>query len=154
MEQVIGFLPGVSGHTFDILYDLHFTEERVIAVLIQHPADVPNTVSWTSVYIFGNWSSKRKEQTERGQLTRESRRNLQNMTPDELMATRRNNFEIRYSAITSVEIKRQLFQTQLRFHMAEPSGDRYTRAFGLPREQVPEARRLLELALKAKIKEP
>jgi hypothetical protein len=152
MEQVIGFLTGVTGHTFDILYDLHFTEERVIAVLIQHPADVPNTVSWPSIYIFGNWSSKRKEQTERGELTRERRRDTRNMTPTELLTMRRNNFEIRYSAVTSVEIKKQLFQTQLRFHLAEPSGDRYTRAFGLPKDQIPEARRLLELVLKDKIK--
>ena len=41
LEEVIGSLVGVSGSSFDTLYDLFFTTERVIAVLIQHPADVP-----------------------------------------------------------------------------------------------------------------
>jgi hypothetical protein len=48
MEKIIGSLVGVNGHTFDIVYDLFFTTERVIAVIIRHPADNPR--QFTSVW--------------------------------------------------------------------------------------------------------
>jgi len=153
IERVIGSLVGVSGHTFDILYDLLFTTERVIAVIIQHPTDIPYqfTAVWRTI-LFGNSLAIRREQLERQRIAQTRRQALQERTLDELAAIHPMNFEIRYSAITSVEIMRRLFQSQLRFYVSGPSTKEQIIRFTLPQKQIPEAQRLLELVLLSKTK--
>ena len=152
MEKIIGSVVEVTGHTFDIIYDLFFTTERVIAVSIRHPADIPYQFRsiWQTLFVGSSWTM-RKEQFEREKMAREKRRTAQNLTPDELVSAHSRNFEIRYSEITSVEIKRQLFQSQLRFGISEQSKLKITR-FNLTRKQIPEVRSLLEQVLFSKIK--
>lgn len=153
MERVIGSLAGVSGHTFDIVYDLFFTTERVIAVSIQHPADTPYQFKSILQTIFiGNGWTMRKEQLERKRTAQAKRRTSQSLTPDELVKAHSRNFAIRYSEITSVEIKRRLFQSQLRFCVARPLTTGQITCFNLSKKQIPEAQSLLEQVLFSKIK--
>jgi hypothetical protein len=153
MEKVIGSLDGVSGHTFDLQYDIFFTTERIIAVIIQHPADIPSqfTPVWKTMFIGSGWET-RKEQREREKITQARRRSSQNLTPDDLFTTHSGNIQILYSEITSVEITRRLFQSQLRFYVFTPPTTRQIIHFNLSKKQIPEARRLLELVLLSKIK--
>lgn len=153
MEKVIGSLIGVSGHTFDIVYDLLFTTERVIAVSIQHPADIPYQFKsiWQTIFLGSGWTM-RKEQLERERTAQTKRRSSQSLTPDELVNAHSRNFEIRYSEITSVEITRRLFQSQLRFCVPGPSTTGQIIRFNLQKKQIPEAQRLLEQVLFSKIK--
>lgn len=151
IERVIGSLVGVSGHTFDTLYDLLFTTERVIAVIIQHPADIscyPPPV-WQSLFI-GSGGTMRREQLERRRIAQARRQALQERSPDELVNINPMNFEIRYSEVTSVEIVRHLFQSQLRFYVSRQSTKEQIFRFTLPQKQIPEAQRLLELVLSSK----
>jgi len=128
------------------VYDLFFTTERVIAVIIQHPADVPRqfTSVWQSVFLGSAWTGRR-EKLKQGRTAQGKRRSLQSMTPDELVSAHSRNFEIRYSEITSVEITRRFFQSQLRFHVSSPSTAGRIIRFNLSKKQIPEAQRLLEL---------
>jgi hypothetical protein len=143
VEKIIGSLVNVSGHTFDMVYDLFFTTERVIAVIIQHPADSPQSKSmWYYMFVGTFWTSGR-EQIKRQRTAREKRRNLQSMTPDELVSANRRNFAIPYSEITSVEVTRRFFQRQLRFHLSGSSDRERIARFNLSKKQVPEAERLL-----------
>lgn len=153
LEEVIGSLVGVSGHSFDTLYDLFFTTERVIAVLIQHPADVPRqfTPIWKMMFFGSGWET-RKEKREWERTAQARRRTLQNLTPGELVTAHSGNIEIWYSEITSVEITRRLFQSQLRFSVFASPTTGQTTPFSLSKKQIPEARRLLELVLPSKIK--
>jgi hypothetical protein len=153
MEKVIGSLVEVTGHTFDIVYDLFFTTERVIAVSIRHPADIPYQFRsvWQSVFIGSSWAM-RKEQLDREKLARERRHAAQNLTPDELVKAHSRNFEIRYSQITSVEVRRRLFQPQLRFCVSESSHKWQITRFNLSGKQITEAKRLLERVLPSKVK--
>jgi hypothetical protein len=150
---MIGSLVGVNGHTFDLEYDLFFTTERIIAVIIQHPTDIPPqyTPTWKTM-IFGSGWENREERRERERIAQERRRASQNLSPSELVTAHSGNIEIGYREITAVEIKRRFFQSQLTFHVSTPSTKGQIIRFNLPKKQIPEARRLLEQALPTKIK--
>ena len=153
MEKVIGSLVEVSGHTFDIVYDLFFTTERVIAFSIRHPADTPYQFRplWQTVFTGSSWAL-RKEQLDRERMAREKRHTSQSLTPDELVNAHSRNFAIRYSEITSVEIKRQFFQSQLRFCISGSSPRGQITRFNLSRKQASKAQNLLEQVLFSKLK--
>ncbi len=153
METIVGSLVGVSHHTFDTLYDLLFTTERVIAFIIQHPNDIPyQSTPMLEEVLLGGMLAKRREQLERVKTTQLRRRSLQGKTLDELVALHPSNFDIRYSAVTSVEITRGLFQSQLRFDVSKLSTTGQTIRFTLSKKQIPDAQRLLDLVLVSKIK--
>jgi len=99
---------------------------------------------WQSAFLGGFWSSGR-EKLKRERTAQGKRRSLQSVTPDELVSAHSRNFAIRYSEITSVEIKRRFFQSQLRFQVSGPSNTERIIRFNLSKNQVPEAQRLLEL---------
>jgi len=153
MEKIVGSLVGVSHHTFDTVYDLIFTTERVIAFIIQQPGD--NTYRSTSMLkdvFLGSMLTKRMEQSERAKITQVRRRRLQEIPIDELVAQHSLNFEIHYTDVTSCEITRGLFQSQLRFDASNLPSTRQTIRFTISKEQISDAQRLLELALASKIK--
>ncbi len=150
---MIGSLVGVNGHTFDLEYDLFFTTERIIAVIIQHPTDIPRqfTPTWKTMFFGSGWE-KRKEQRERERNAQARRRASQNLTPGELVTAHSGNVEIWYSEITSVEITRRFFQSQLRFYVSMPSTTGQIIRFNLSKKQIPEAQHLLDRVLLPRIK--
>jgi hypothetical protein len=153
MEKIVGSLVGVSYHTFDTVYDLFFTTERVVACNIQHPGDT--SYRFTSMFkevLLGRMLTKRMEQSELAKIIQARRHSLQEKPIDELVALHPSNFEIRCSEVTSVEITRGLFQSQLRFEVPKLSPTRQIISFTLSEEQIPDAQRLLELVLASKIK--
>ena len=153
MEKIVGSLGGVSHHTFDTVYDLLFTTERVIAFIIQHPNDTPyRTTSMLKELFLGGMLTKRMEQSERVEITQARRRSLQEKSIDELVALHPLNFEIRYREVTSVEVTRGLFQSQLRFDASNLPTTRQIIRFTISKEQIPDAQRLLELVLAPKMK--
>lgn len=101
--------------------------------------------------IFGNLPEKRNEQMQQREISRKRRKAAQNATPDELLAQNLLNFPIFYDAITSVEIKRDLFQWQLRFRVSDPANLKPL-TFTMSRNQVSEAQRILNSVLPARLK--
>jgi len=153
MEKIVGSLVGVSYHTFDNIYDLLFTTERVIAFNIQHPDDISyRFTSMLKDVFLGSMLTKRMEQSERAKTIQARRHSLQEKPIDELVSLHPSNFEIRYSEVTSVEITRGLLQSQLKFEVPKLSPTRQIISFTLSKEQIPDAQRLLELVLAPKIK--
>jgi len=151
MEEIVGSLVGVSYHTFDTIYDILFTTERVIAFIVQHPTDIPYHPTWKQ-FLFGGMLSRRTEQSERAKITQTRRHSLQEKSINELVALHPLNFEIPYGEVASVEITRGLFQSQLRFETSKLSTKKRIIRFNLSKEQIPDAQRLLELVLASKIK--
>jgi len=130
-----------------MVYDLFFTTERVIAVSIQYPAyNSKFTSVWQAMFVGSFWSAGREE-LKRKRSTQEKRLSLQAMTPNELASANPMSFAIPYDEIASVEVTRRSFQSQLRFHLSGPSDKKRAVHFNLSKKQVPEAQRLLELAL-------
>jgi hypothetical protein len=142
-EQIIGSLVDVKGHTFDMVYDLFFTTERVIAVSIRHPVDDTRPPSiWQYMFLGTGWSAGR-EKLKRDRKIKKKRRSLQDMTPDELLEAHSRNSAIAYIDISSVELKRRFLQWQLSFHVSASSDEEKVVRFSLSKKQVPEAERLL-----------
>jgi hypothetical protein len=147
MEKVIGSLVNVSGHTFDMRYDLFFTTERLIAVIIQHPLDRPlGAKSFWKSALLGDVLSGQGGKLEQIKTSQKRRRSLEGMTPDELVSTNPRNFAIPYGEIASAEVTRRLLQWQLRFHLSGPSDKKGIVRFNLSKKQAAEAERLLEMA--------
>jgi hypothetical protein len=96
--------------------------------------------------------TKRMEQSEQAKIIQARRHILQEKPIDELVALHPSNFEIRYSEVTSVEITRGLFQSQLKFEVPKLSPARQIISFTLSEEQIPDAQGLLELVLASRIK--
>lgn len=152
MEQIVGSLFGVSCHTFDTLYDLIFTTERVIACIIQHPNDFRYRLTLKE-FFFGHMLAKRAERFKRMELAQERRHRLQAKPISELVTLHHSNFEIRYNEITSVEITRGLFQPQLKLDTSKLPTTKQIIRFTIPKSQITEAQRLLRLVLASKVRE-
>ena len=60
MDEVIESICGVSGHTYDEVYDLFFTEQRLVVIGVQSPNDVsPTNSPWA--FLISNWFERNKE---------------------------------------------------------------------------------------------
>jgi len=94
---------------------------------------------------LGSFWTAGREELKRKRAARGKHLSLQTMTPDELVSANPRNFAIRYSEITSAEIMRRFFQSQLRFRISGPSKTERIVHFNLSKKQIPEAQRLLEL---------
>ena len=151
MERRIGFLEGVSGHTYDTIYDLLFTSERIIALLVQHPSEVEVKFGVTEL-LFGGLLRSR-DRFEKKKSNEQRLGDYGGKSFEELLAGHRFNFEIPYDAVRSVEITSGLFQTRLKFHLNNASTPGTTLHFTLSKNQVPETQQLLNRALPAKFRE-
>jgi len=151
MEKVIGFLQQVSGHTYDTIYDLVFTNERVIAVIVQHPSDEIHKIGLKGLLLGGRLAKGRIRPPGKG-IDEERRRDFEEKTFDELMASHRFNFEICYDNVSWVEITSWFFKSHLKFRVSRSSIRDLTIHFTLTKNQFTNARQLLDLVLPSKIK--
>ena len=138
MERKIALLRHVSGHTYDTVYDLIFTTERMLALIVWHPGDAPVRFGMMEMFIGGQLS-KVGERTAKAGLIEERRRLHEEKRLDEVIGLHRLNFEIPYQSIASVEAKRGLFRSFLEFRIRGASGAERTIRFTLARAQHGEA---------------
>lgn len=139
-ERRIGTLRRVSGHTFDTVYDLLFTTERVIALIVEHPGDLPQRFGIAEMLVGGRLSGS-DERAKRKQIADERLRLYEERDLDGLACLHRLNFEIPYARITSAEVRRGLLQTCLTFCLA---GSGRTIRFRLRKAHADEAKRLAD----------
>jgi hypothetical protein len=151
METAVGFLEHVSGYTQDIVYDLLFTENRVIALIVEHPADVPYRVSATELLI-GSQLGKHGERTDRKKIAAERRRVHRQMPIDQLVAMDNRNFDIPLDTVTAVEIKRGLWRSHLKFTIVRPDAREVAIRFTFQKRSVPLAENLIERVLPGKVR--
>lgn len=153
MEKIIGILERVSGHTYDTIYDLIVTNERVIAVVLQHPSDEIHKLGLKGLLIGGALAKGRKR-PERMEIVEERRRNYEEKPFNELMTSHRFNFEISYDNVSSVQITNRFFKSHLKFRVSRPSIPDITIHFTLQKNQYSDAKQLIDQVLASKIKEP
>jgi|GEM_PF-1591260 hypothetical protein len=145
MERRIGFLSEVTGHTFDIVYDLIFTTERVLALIVHHPADLPMRFGLKEM-LFGDGMSRKIRRLEPRESPEERLARYPSMSREELLAHHRFNFEIPYRMVKRVEIRKGRFQRRLIFWAEGPAYPRGTVRFGLTKGQVAEAEEIIARA--------
>jgi hypothetical protein len=153
MEKDIGSLKKVSGHTFDTIYNLLFTTERAIALIIEHPLDIPRKPGAAGL-LLGEGYTRRGERSEKRKIMEDRLILYEEQTFDELVSNNDFNFEIPYNKVDRVELTRGLFAARLKFHIPEKLRGESKFIFTLTKKQVPEARRLLDQVLPSKVYTP
>lgn len=144
MEKTIGTLEGVQGHTYDTVYDLVFTTDRVVAALVRHPTDVSPSFGFTE-FFFGRGLAGTRERSQRAAIGDQRRKAYQGMSLEDVLAAHPRNFQLRYAEVQRVELSRKLLRWRMVFHTATPLRSRIR--FLVPRDLVPEARRMLKEAV-------
>jgi len=148
-NDIIGRIERATGHSHAIIYDLLFTADRMIALIIEHPADVPYQSNLMD-FFMGSRSRNREEQIERGKIAEGRRLMYAQEATDRLVATHDRNFEVPLDAIVSMEIKTGLFNPRLKVTVCRPDSREVALSFGLPRNAVSLARELVEKVLTIK----
>jgi len=142
MEKKIASLRHVSGHTYDTVYDLVFTTERMLALIVWHPGDAPVKFGMMEMFIGGQLA-KRNEKAARVELMEERRTLHEERRLDEVIGLHRLNFEIPYRSIAAVEVKRGLFRSCLEFRVTGASKTERTVRFTLTKGQLRQAQAIV-----------
>ena len=150
LEDVVGVLKGVRGRTVDTVYDLFFTEKRIVAAILIHPSDFNDIYGKfdLATLVFGGLHKERAVKMRSLDLTESRRSAFANMTVDEILALHRSNFEIDYENIVYVTVKKGLLKKSLEIAMKNPPGKKIN--FSLKKGQVTEAEELVQKVLTGK----
>jgi len=152
LENIVGVLKGLRGRTRDLIYDVFFTERRVVAAVVLHPSDFVEEYgkSDLATIMFGGYAKQREIKIRSLHLTEERRSAFEGKTADELLASNRANMEMDYENIASVRIKKGLLGTSLEFVVQLPPGKKID--FSLDGSQISEAEALVKKVLPTKVK--
>ncbi len=150
MEDVVGVLRGVRGRTVDTVYDLFFTDKRIIAAILIHPSDfndIYGKIDLTTL-VFGNFPKQRAAKMRSLNLIESRRAAFANKTVDEILALHRSNFGIDYENILYVTVKKGLLTKSLEFGVKNPPQKKVN--FSLEEGQIAEAEELVKKVLPGK----
>jgi hypothetical protein len=151
VEGVVGVLKGVRGRTVDTVYDLFFTDKRVVAAILIHPSDfmdIYGKIDLTTL-VFGNFAKQRAVKMRSLDLIESRRSAFVNKTVDEILALHRSNLEIDYDNIIHVTVRKGFFTKSLEFTVKNPPGKKVS--FSLEESQIAEAEELVKKVLPAKV---
>ena len=152
MEDVVGVLKGVRGRTVDTVYDLFFTDKRVIAAILIHPSDFHDIYGKidSTTLVFGNFPKQRAVKMRSLDLIESRRSAFANKTVDEILALHRSNLEIDYENVIYVTVKKGLLTKSLEFAVKSPPRKKVS--FSLEEGQIAEAEELVKKVLSGKAK--
>jgi hypothetical protein len=139
-SEIIGRIENATGHTQDIVYDLVFMTDRILALIVRHPADVPYRYGLMDFFV-GQTASRREERTAKGQIAEDRRASYSDGSPDEWIAKSERNFEIHAERITALSITKGIFSPRLIVTIRRDGGEKTLR-FGLPRSSLKYAEEL------------
>ena len=149
MEKKISIIENVNGHTYDTVYDLVFTTERIIVVVIKHPLDTPVKFGATDIFI-GKWATSKADKIEKLNIADDRRQQISKKSYDELISAHRYNFEIPYKNVKSVKLKKGLLRAHLEIRIDIENKD-YKIPYSFAKKMVPEVITILEQVLSSKI---
>jgi len=152
LEDIIGVVQGLKGRTTDIVYDLFFSEKRVVAAVVLYFSDLTDIYEKFSLgtIMFGNLSERRIVKLRSLKLMDERRLAFKNKTLDEILTLHEANLEIDYEDVVSVTIRKGLLETSLEFVVQRRPEKKID--FRLERRQVAEVEGLINRVLPDKAK--
>jgi len=152
LESVLGNLRGVGGKTYDTMYDLFFTNRRIIAAVLVRPSDFNNIyrkLDLGKAWIGG--TPRMVAAKERSLALIKSRRSdFANKSAEEILALHRLSFEIKYEDIDHVILKKGLLKKALDFTLKNPLGKKIS--FSIEESQITDAEELVKKVLPEKAK--
>ena len=152
MERVVGVLKGVRGRTFDTVYDLFFTDKRIVAAILTHPSDfndINRKIDLGRILIGGSpgeWAVKKRSLD----LIESRRSAFADKTVDEILAMHSSNMEIDYENISCVSVEKGLVKKSLKLALKNPPGVKVS--FSLEKSQIAKAEELVKKVLPEKAK--
>ena len=150
MEEKLSIIENVNGHTYDTIYDLIFTTERVIVVVIKHPLDIPVTFGVSEMFV-GKWATSKADKIGQYNIAEERRRQINEKSLKEIISAHRFNFEIPYNDVKSVRLKKGLIKTRLEFKV-DMKDNVYNIRYSIPKRLIPDVTNILEQVLAQKMK--
>jgi hypothetical protein len=150
LENIIDILQGLTGETTDTIYDLFFTEKRVIAAIVLHHSDLSRIYQkhhLLSIFV-GRGPEYLEAKMQAAKLMDERRKTFKGKNLDEILALHGASLEINYDDITSVTVKKEFLATWLEFKVQKPSNRKIK--FMLKREQIAEVERVIGKILQSK----
>lgn len=150
---MIGVLQGLKGVTADTVYDLFFTEKKIVAAIVYHPSDMIKMYKPDLLTVFIGGLPRFEEIKMRSRKMIDERRlTFKNKSIDEILAMDKANFELDYEDIDSVTIKKSLFSRRLEFRVDKHPLRKIV--FSLEKDQVPEVQKLMITILRDKFIKP
>jgi hypothetical protein len=151
LEDIIGVVQGVKGRTDDIVFDLFFSDKRVVAAVVLYFSDFTDIYEKTSLgtLLFGNLGERREIKVRSLKLMYERRQAFENKTLDEILTLHRANFEMDYADVVSVIVRKGLLETTLEFAVLRRPEKKIS--FRLEKRQVAEVEGLINRVLPDKM---
>jgi hypothetical protein len=152
LKGVVGVLRGVKGRTVDTVYDLFFTNKRVIAAILVHPSDfndIYRKIDLATI-LLGGFPKEASVKMRSRDLIESRRSAFVNKTVDEILALHRSNLEIDYENISYVTVKKGLLKKSLIFTVRNPPEKKIS--FSLEESHIAEAEGLVKKALARRTK--
>jgi hypothetical protein len=142
----------VKGRIGDIVFDLFFSDRRVVAAVVLYFSDFIDVYEKTSfgTLLFGNLGQRREIQLRSLKLMDERRKAFENKTLDEILTLHRANFEMDYADVVSVIVRKGLLETSL--ELADSKRPEKKISFRLEKSQVAEVEGLINRVLPDKMK--
>lgn len=146
-ENIVGTLKGVRGSTVDMVFDLFFTERRVIGAIVLHPSDFANEYSKPDLttLIIGGYYKQREIKIRSQRLMEERRSGLEGKSPDEILTSNRANVQVDYENIVSARIKKGFLGNSLEFEVQTPPKKKIN--FSIEADELSKAEELLRTIL-------
>jgi hypothetical protein len=148
LNNAIEVLQGLTGKTFDTIYDLFFTEKKLVVAVVLHPSDFAREYrkpdSLLSIFL-GNTRKSQEIKTRSMKLIEERRLAFKNKNLDEILAMSQFNMKIDYENITSVTVKKGLLTTWLEFKFQNYRTRKIS--FSLKKSQITEVERIISKIL-------
>jgi hypothetical protein len=119
LEDMIGVVEGVKKGTIDLVYDLFFSDKRVVAAVVVYFSDLMDIYerSNLSTILFGHFLNNRQVKIRSLKLMNERRDAFKGKTLNDILKLHKANMEIDYENVISVMIRKGFLKTTLEFSM-------------------------------------
>jgi len=142
------------GYTYDIIYDLCFTDRRLILIClsdVSHSTKPSNISALTELFIGGGLRLH-EEKRHKMRFEEERRKTLKDMTPDQMLQDIKGSFEIPYEKIQSIKFSKGITGSYIEFLMSTEGKSNSKIKVRLRRPEFEEAYGVINEIIPSKVK--
>ena len=121
------------------IYDIYFTDKRIIAAVVYSTSDTSKLMPVSSVQMM-RWKKRRAEK----------RATYQGKSPSEILEMHKDSFEVPYANVQSIKMKKGMFGAKLEVE-AVWEGNVSKFEVPIPKERLDEAKRTIEVYMPGKV---
>jgi hypothetical protein len=151
-ESIVAVFRGLKGRTSDTVYDLFFTDRRVVAAIVLAPSDFLDMYEKRDVIdiAIGNWGKQRAKKIRSLDLIDERRAAFENKNAEEILTLHKANLAIDYENIASAKTRKGFLGTHLEFILRAPTERKIE--FSIEENRIAEVEGVLTRVLSDKLK--